>query len=211
LRLPAKETLVGTAILSCNTIQLRVRPLDYTVPGAVATVFIGLEKKDKSGSWRQRGVGLTYIPNALLYDGTNRASYLGLVGRGARQWPLAGGSKFLLGMEAGYAPTTPQKSELNIGGTERAGGLAWQTTFNWIGFAPHQSIGLVLGEAQGGWLLSPDFPNNNRLIEVRHRYQINKKMKLESRIRKRVELQQQTAAVRRKDSNDFYVRFTQKF
>lgn len=185
-------------------------PLDYTVPGAAATVFLALEKKDKSGPWRQRGVDLTYIPNALLYDGSNRADYIGLVARAARQWPLAGGSKFLLGMEAGYAPTTPQKSALTLGGTERVGGLAWQTTFNWLNFAPRHSIGLVLAEAQGGWLLSPDFPNNTRLVEVRHRFQINKRMRLESRIRNRVEMEQQTGSVRRRDRKDFYVRLTRK-
>ncbi|MFV1997214.1 MAG: hypothetical protein ACC641_04300 [Acidiferrobacterales bacterium] len=185
-------------------------PLDFTVSGTSPTVFVALEKKDKTGPWRQRGIDLTYIPNSLLYDGTNRSDYIGLVGRAARQWPLAGGSKFLLGMEAGYAPTTPQKSALGLGGTERAGGLAWQTTFNWLGFAPRQSIGLVLGETQGGWLLSPDFPNNRRLIEVRHRYQFNKKMRLESRIRNRVELEQKTTAVRKQDGSDFYVRFTWK-
>jgi hypothetical protein len=186
-------------------------PLDYAVAGTAATVFLGLEKKDKSGPWRQRGVGLTYIPNALVYDGTNRADYIGLVGRTARQWRRKGGSRFLWAMEAGYAPTTPQKSEINTGGSERVGGLAWQTSFNWLGFAPRQSLGLVLGEAQGGWLLSPDFPNNTRLVEVRHRYQINKRMRLESRIRNRVELEQQTASARRQDSNDFYARFTWKF
>lgn len=185
-------------------------PLDFTAAGTSPTVFIGFENKDKSGPWRQRGVDLTYIPNALLYDGTNRSDYIGLVGRAARQWPMTGSSTFLLGMEAGYAPNTPQKSEVNLVGSERAGGLAWQTSFNWIGFTPHQSLGLVLGEAQAGWLLSPDFPNNYRLVELRHRYNINKKMRLESRIRNRVEIEQQTGSVRLQDSNDFYVRFTWK-
>lgn len=186
-------------------------PLNFSAPDTAVTVFIGLEKKDKTGPWRQRGIDLTYIPNALLYDGVNRADYIGVVGRAARQWPLSGGSKFLLGMEAGYAPTTPQKSVINTGGGERAGGLAWQTSFNWLGFAPRHSLGLVLGEAQGGWLLSPDFPNNTRLVELRHRYKINKRMRLESRIRSRVELEQQVTAVRRQNSNDFYTRFTWKF
>ncbi len=186
-------------------------PLDFAAPGTAATVFFALEKKDKSGPWRQRGIDLTYIPNALIYDGSNRADYIGLVGRAARQWFLAGGSKFLLGMEAGYAPTTPQKSEINTGGTERAGGLAWQTSFNWSSFAPRHSLGLVLGEAQGGWLLSPDFPNNTRLVELRHRYRINKHMRLESRIRNRVEIEKQTTAVGKNDGGDFYMRFTWKF
>jgi hypothetical protein len=185
-------------------------PLDFTASGTSPTVFIGLEKKDKSGPWRQRGIDLTYIPNALLYDGANRSDYIGLVGRAARELFRQGDSSFLLSAAAGYAPNTPQKSELNLGGTESAGGLAWQTSLNWFGFAPNQSLGLVLGEAQAGWLISPDFPNNYRLVELRHRYKINKKMRLESRIRNRVEIEQQTGSVQLQDSNDFYVRFTWK-
>jgi hypothetical protein len=117
----------------------------------------------------------------------------------------------LWGLEVGYAPNTPQQSALKLGGVERADGMAWQTSFNLLDILPNHSIGLVLGKADAGWLISPDFRENDRLAEIRYQWKINKSFSLESRLRERIELDKQTTAARRRDDTDYYLRLTYKF
>ena len=191
------------------------RPLDYTDNSTRQTLFIALQNKQAAGSFVQRGVDLTVIPDALLVTGEAsgpREDYYGLVGRVALRWPeVDRGTRFLWGLEAGYAPNTPQQSALKLGGIERARGMAWQTSFNLLDIQPNHSIGLVLGEADSGWLLSPDFRENERLAEIRYQWKISKDLSLESRVRERVELDKQTTATRRREGTDYYVRLTYKF
>ena len=198
-----------------GTTNVARRPLDYSVSDTRLTYFLGVENKNKSGPFVQRGLDVTVIPDGLLVDGTNnefRETYTAIVGRAAMQWPLAQtGMDFLWGVELGYAPETPQKAAMMLGGTEKVDGNAWQTSFNLLNIEPNHSIGLVLAQADAGWLISPDFPANVRLTEVRYGWKIRKNLKLEARVRKRKELDSQTTAVQRRDGDDLYVRLTYKF
>ncbi len=191
------------------------RPLDYTDSSTRQTLFIALQNKQAEGSFVQRGVDLTVIPGALLVTGAAngpREDYYGMVGRMALRWPeVDRGTRFLWGLEVGYAPNTPAQSALKLGGIERAPGIAWQTSFNLLDIQPNHSIGLVLGEADAGWLLSPDFRENERLAEIRYQWKISKDLSLESRVRERVELDKKTTATRRREDTDYYVRLTYKF
>lgn len=191
------------------------RPLDYSDSSTRQTLFLAIENKQAAGAFIQRGVDLTVIPDALLVTGSAsgpREDYYGLVGRMALRWPeVERGMRFVWGLEVGYAPNTPPQSALKLGGVERADGLAWQTAFNLLDFLPSHSIGLVLGEADAGWLISPDFRENERLAEIRYQWKISKGLSLESRVRERVELDKQTTAARRREATDYYVRLTYKF
>lgn len=191
------------------------RPLDYTDSATRQTLFIALQNKQAAGPFVQRSVDLTVIPDALLVTGAAsgpREDYYGLVGRVAMVWPVVErGTRFLWGIEVGYAPYTPQQSAVKLGGMERAPGMAWQTSFNLLDVRPDHSIGLVLGAADAGWLLSPDFRENERLAEIRYQWKIGKDLSLESRVRERVELDKETTATRRSEGTDYYVRLTYTF
>ncbi|HJX18634.1 MAG TPA: hypothetical protein VJ437_10615 [Acidiferrobacterales bacterium] len=190
-------------------------PLDFTEDNSRVTTFIALENNTRSGSVVQRGIDLTIIPEALLVTGSatgSRENYLALVARTALGWPLGTGKQqFLMGAEIGYAPNTHMASVVNLPGSGDVRGYAWQTSLNLVEFAPGQSVALVWGEAQAGWLISPDFRENERLVELRHRYIITRKLSVESRIRQRQELEQLTTAIRKRDAQDLYVRLSYKF
>lgn len=134
-----------------------------------------------------------------------------MTGKLATQWALGNQSKFLLAGEVGYAPNTSDKSALNLGTTEPTKGTAWQTTFNLINFIPNHSIGLVTAKVNAGWLLSPDFRNNNILVEIRYRWNIDKNFKLEARARRRKEIDKLTTSTVKRLDKDSYIRLTWKF
>jgi hypothetical protein len=190
-------------------------PLDFTEAGSRATTFIALENNTRSGPVVQRAVDLTMIPDALLLSGSAtgpRENYLALVARTALAWPMgAGKQQFLLGAEIGYAPNTHMASAVNLPDSGNVRGYAWQTSLNLMDFAPGHGVALVWGEAQPGWLVSPDFRENERLVELRHRYVVTRKLSMESRIRQREELEQLTTAVRKRKAQDLYVRLSYKF
>jgi hypothetical protein len=45
---------------------------------------------------------------------------------------------------------------------------AWQLSGNWLGWRPGHDIALLVGRADAGWLLSPDFIGNMDLVELRY-------------------------------------------
>lgn len=194
---------------------VRRAPLAFTENGSHTTYYFGMDKKDKKGLIAQRAWDITYIPDALRKDGTAAGrieDYYGIAGRLALQWPMgASGMRFMWAGEAAYAPNTPTEAALRIGGTDDAGGFAFQTSANFIDFAPGHSFGLVYGEADGGWLLSPDFPNNMTLIEGRYGWRFLKDQILELRLRQREDAEQLTTAVQKRTDTDYYVRYTVKF
>jgi hypothetical protein len=189
-------------------------PLNFSDSGARQTLFLAAENKQASGAFVQRGIDLTVIPDALLVTGATsgpREDYYAWVGRAALRWPeVNSGMRFLLGVELGYAPNTPQQSALRLGDSERADGTAWQTSFNLLDLKPGHSIGVVLGRADSGWLVSPDFRENERLAEIRYQWKLNKSLSLEARLRERVEIDKQTTAIQQREETDYYVRLTYK-
>ena len=200
---------------SNGSTEVRRSPLDFRDGGSRASYFAALESKKPAGPFVQRGVDITYIPSALLVDGTATGrvdDYIAMVGRAAARWPVGGeGMKFLLGGELGYALNTQTEAAAKTGGGDEVGGLATQVTFNFIDFIPAHSFGLVLARADAGWLLSPDFRNNNTLIEGRYKWQLAKKHKFEGRLRQREDIKQLTSATEKRTDVDIYLRYTYKF
>lgn len=195
--------------------QVRRKPLGFEDDGSRISYFLAYEKVDKKATIVQRAADVTYLPAALQTDGTatgNIDDYLAFVGRLAAQWPMGtGGMKFLLAGELGYAPNTPSNSTLKLGTTGDAGGTAVQLTFNFIDIVPRHSVGVVLGRLDGGWLLSPDFKNNQYLFETRYRWNLAKNQRFEIRVRYRTDIKQRIDKSEKRKDKDLYARYTVKF
>ncbi|MCF6210427.1 MAG: hypothetical protein L3K24_07105 [Gammaproteobacteria bacterium] len=205
----------GHAIVQYNyeegATQVRRGSLDFSDDDSRISYFAALEKRDKKATIVQQGVDVTWLPAALPVSGGNPDDYVAFVGRMAAQWPMgAGGMKFLLGGELGFAPTTPANSAAKLAGSGDTGGMAGQVTFNFIDIVPKHSVGVVLARADAGWLLSPDFKSNQYLAETRYRWNLAKKQRLEVRVRYRTDIEQEIGLQKRKDK-DLYARYTVKF
>ncbi|MFA7523245.1 MAG: porin [Halothiobacillaceae bacterium] len=190
-------------------------PLNFSKNGSRVMGVYSLESTKPVGPVVQRAIDINYLPDALHRDGTETGrikDYWGLVGRLAAQWPLGNnGTKFMLAGEGGYAPNTPTEAAMNTGTSGDAGGLAGQVSFNFIDIVPRHSFALVYGQAQSGWLLSPDFRNNNSLIEGRYQWRISSSSSIEARLRERKDLDSIIGAQRDQTDRDVYVRYTHKF
>jgi hypothetical protein len=189
-------------------------PLDFSYPGSRATVFLGLENKQRLGPVTQRMLSLTWMPDSLADRGLadpSRKDYLTLDARIAAEWPLRdGGPKLVVGAELAHALQTPRDAAVGTGGNGDSGGLAWQLQASVHEFAPKQAIGVVYGRADAGWLLSPDFRPNDRLAEIAYQWQFRPKTTLDARVRERRELEH-PAGTRERVDRDLYVRVTHKF
>ncbi|WP_126456661.1 porin [Sulfuriflexus mobilis] len=195
--------------------QVRRSPLAFTEEGSRASYFVALENKQQWGPVVQRGIDVTYLPDALRVDGnvTGRIDdYWAVVGRMAARWPLGNsGMKFMLAGELGYAPNRPTALAVRTDTSGRADGLAGQLTFNFIDIVPKHSVGIVLGRAGDGYLLSPDFRSNTNLLEARYQWKIAKKQSFEARLRHREDIDRQNGAAEDRVDVDYYLRYTYKF
>jgi len=195
--------------------QVRRKTLDFADSDSRVSYFLAYEKTDKKATIVQRSLDITYLPSALQTDGNSSGNiddYLAFVGRFAAQWPMgASGMKFLLAGELGYAPNTPTNVALDLGNSGDAGSNATQVTFNFIDIVPRHSVGVVVGKVEGGWLLSPDFKDNQYLYETRYRWNIAKKQRIEIRVRYRTDIEQRTDETEKREDKDLYARYTYKF
>ncbi len=195
--------------------EVRRGPLDFTTDATRVSYFYGLENRKRAGAIVQRGLDISYLPNALCVDGSNcgnRKDYIGLVARGAAKWSISTGEKeFMLAASLGYAPNTQLNSTAKIANSGDTSGTAYQITANFINFLHLHNVGIVYAKVDAGWLLSPDFRNNNTLMEIRYKWILDKKQKIEARIRKREEIKQRIASAQKQVDNDFYIRYTVKF
>lgn len=193
---------------------VRRSPLAFTESASHVTYYGGMEKKDKQGRFLQRGWDFTYIPDALRKDGSAGGrieDYLGITGRLALQWTMARDMRFVWAGEVGYAPNTPTKAALGLPGDGDVDGYAFQTSLNFVDIAPGHSVGVVYAQTDGGWLLSPDFSNNQELLEARYQWRLSKVQAIEARLRGRQDLDQYAAAVQKREDTDYYVRYTHQF
>ncbi|QKT03963.1 hypothetical protein HUS23_09115 [Ectothiorhodospiraceae bacterium 2226] len=193
---------------------VRRAPLAFTDAASRATYYIGMEHKDPEGLLLQRGWDITYIPQALHSEGVGAGptdDYVALSGRLALQWPLTHGMRFVWAGEAGYAPTRPTEAAIGLPGVGDASGTAWQTSVNLMDLAPGHNIGVVYGQVGGGWLLSPDFGNNQELLEARYQWRLSKTQSFEARIRGRRDLERHATALRKREDTDYYLRYTLTF
>lgn len=194
---------------------VRRKPLNFSDDSSRVTYFFAWENNQVWGPIVQRGIDLTYTPDALQVDGSSGGKIddmLNLVVRGAAQWPVGdNGMQFLLGGEAGYAFNTQTHVAAKTGTSGDVSGAALQLSANFMNIIPQHSFGIVYGHVESGWLLSPDFRNNNTLIEGRYLWKRNKKEKLEIRLREREDLDQLVATARKRTDVDLYARYTWKF
>lgn len=189
-------------------------PLDFSDRGSRGTLFLGLENKQRLGPITQRMLSLTWMPDSLADHGLadpSREDYVTIDARVAAEWPLrADGPRLVTGAEVGYALDTPRDAAAGTGGSGDAGGLAWQVQASVYDFAPRHHIGVAIGRADAGWLISPDFRPNDRSAEIRYQWQFRPKTSMEARVRDRRELEH-PAGTRERVDRDLYVRVTHKF
>ncbi|NOZ53798.1 MAG: hypothetical protein GXP08_11805 [Gammaproteobacteria bacterium] len=197
-----------------NSTGVRRKPLDFSDSGSRISYFFSLENMSPVGSIVQRGINLSYLPESLQREGnaTGRIDdYWALTAKTAAVWPLYGETKFMLAGELGYALNTQTKQALGTGVSGDTRGEATQITANFLDIVPNHSLGIVYGYVGGGWLLSPDFRNNNTLIEARYKWKVSKKFKWEARLRQRKDIDKKLTAIKERVDVDYYVRATYKF
>jgi hypothetical protein len=198
-----------------GTGSIRRGPLDFDDNGARITYFANLENLQEWGPVVQRSFDVSYLPSSLLKDGDpdgRREDYWGVVGRLAARWPLrTPGRRLRVGTEVGYAPETPTGVASQLDDPGDVDGLAWNVVASLIDFKPSHSIGLNYGRADAGWLLSPQFRENDELIEIRYQWRPSRLPLVEARVRVREELERQTGAASKRDEIDFYARLTWQF
>ena len=90
-------------------------------------------------------------------------------------------------------------------------GLGWALTAALMNFRPRHSIGFNYGRSGAGWLLSPQYRENEELTEIRYVWRYRDNKTFEVRVRRREELEQLITAQRKRDDFDLFVRMTSRF
>lgn len=193
---------------------VRRSPLAFTEERSHLSYYAAIEKKQKQGLWLQRAVDFTYLPKSLHQDGNidgRIKDYAAASTRISMQWPLANGMRWVWANELGYAPNTPSNATLRLGDSGNGDGSAWQSSINLMEIAEKHGVALVYGRIGGGWLLSPDFGNNQQLIEFRYQWRLNNSQSIEARLRQREDLVIRTDASQKREDIDYYLRYTLRF
>jgi hypothetical protein len=195
--------------------NVRRAPLDFGHDDADISYFVAWENVEPRGSLLQRGLDISYLPESLLVDGTAegpREDYLAIVARAAGRWPQRSqGRRLRFSAEVGYAPETQTRAAAGLAGDGDVDGWAWNVTASVMDFRPRHSIGINYGRTDPGWLLSPQFRDNEELFEIRYLWRKTQRFALDIRARRRKDIEQLLNADRRKEEFDVYVRFTWGF
>lgn len=189
-------------------------PLDFTDDDSRASLFLAVANPTPLGAVVQRMLSATWMPSSVPRPGDAsraRGDYGTVDARVAARWPLGDtGPEFVAGLEAGYAFGAPRAVMVGTGGTGRADGLAWQVAASLYDIVPGHHLGLVHGEVGAGWLVSPDFRNNERQTELRYQWRLDPKTSIEARVRLRTELRAPAGGRGRRDE-DAFLRLTRSF
>jgi len=192
--------------------NVRRGPLDFDDPGARVSYFFGIESLKRTPLFLQRGLDISYLPKSLLKDGSlsgRREDYYGVVIRTANRWPARDeGIRLRVAAELGYAPETQTRAAAGLAGDGDVDGLAWYIVLSLMDFKPNHSIGVNYGQVDAGWLLSPQFRQNESLAEIRYQWRKNRQLAFDVRIRQRRELEQRALSDRKQDELDIFLRFT---
>lgn len=216
-RLRERRGWHGHVVVEYNSAEgsgsVRRGQLDFTPSSATTSYWYGAENLIPVGPVVQRSVSITYLPNALLVDGDidgRRDTYIGYVGRMAFRWPLqTDGPFFRGGFEVGYAPNVPTAEGANL--ESDAEGLAWNVTASIMNFRPRHNIGVFYAHTGAGWLISPNFVQNEQAFEIRYQWRRRIRAAIDFRVRWREDLEQLTTAIRKRDRFDAFLRFTWQF
>jgi len=192
--------------------NVRRGPLDFDDSGARVSYFFAVESLERTELFLQRGMDISYLPKSLLKDGQlsgRREDYYGIVIRTANRWPERNeGIRLRIAAELGYAPETQTRAAARLVGDGDADGLAWNIVLSLMDFKPNHSIGINYGEVDAGWLLSPQFRQNESLAEIRYQWRKSRRLAFDFRIRQRKELEQRALAVGKLEELDYFVRLT---
>lgn len=185
-------------------------PLVFDHSGSGVTLFTGLQGTDGPGPVAEHMIGITWMPNTLATDGIaapRREDYVTLTARALAEWPLGQrGMLARVGVEAGYAPNTPTGAAMGLESAGRTGGAAGQLSLGLNDFIPRHDVSVVYGRTDAGWLISPNFRENDELLELRYRWRVAPRMSLEARVRRREEREIPAAALRGRVDEDMFVR-----
>ena len=192
--------------------SIRRGSLDFADDKARVSYFAGWESQQRVGPFTQRGFDISYLPGALLKDGTQTGrleDYIAVVARfaAAREFGTAG-RRWNVAGEVGYAPETPTRSSLELPGDGDADGLAYAIMVSLMDLWPNHSIGVNYARADAGWLLSPQYRDNEELFELRYLWRRSRNLAVDLRVRYREELDQLLTQPQKRDEVDFFVRFT---
>ncbi|MFP7723147.1 hypothetical protein [Lysobacter sp. A3-1-A15] len=189
-------------------------PLDFSESGSRISMFTGLQNTTRWGPVDHRMVSVAWMPDSLARDGLSRPAredYLTVNARVSATWPLReSGLRLVAGAEAGYAFNTPTGSAVRTGQAGDSDGLAWQAAASLYDIAPGHHLGVAYGRTGAGWLISPDFRNNDELVEIRYQRRFSKSTSMEARLRERRELEH-PAGTRARVDHDLYVRVSHRF
>ncbi len=192
--------------------NIRRGPLDFSDSSARVSYFVALENLERTPYFLQRGFDFSYLPASLKKDGGlsgAREDYYAFVARSSNRWPdRDDGPRIRLASEIGYAPSTQTSASTGIAGGGDTDGLAWNIALSLMEFVPNHSIGVNYGRVGAGWLLSPQFRQNERLTEIRYQWRRNRNLSFEVRLRQRKELEQLVLVDERREELDFFIRFT---
>ncbi len=195
--------------------NVRRFPLDFSSSESRRSYFVAFENLEPKRRLIQRAFDVSYLPASLAVDGPGGRrleDYWGFVARAALRWPVRSDSwRLRLSSELGYAPTTQTKQAAGIVGSGDADGLAWNITASIMDFLPSHSIGINYARTEAGWLLSPQYADNEELFEIRYVWRPKDQLTLDVRGRWRDELTQQIIDDPSRDRFDFYARFTWSF
>lgn len=201
--------------LEAGATNVRLPPLAFADDKSRMSYFGAVESNETYGPIVQRAFDVSYLPSSLMTEGSASGpveDYIAFVWRLAAKWPLGGtGTQLLAGAELGYAPNTPKKAAIGTGTEGDSGGVAWQVQVSFLDVFPGHSFALQHGRAQGGWLISPDFRNNEILYELRYEWRIVENHTLATRFRRRDEMDMLVGTARARRDEDIFVRYTLSF
>jgi len=194
---------------------VRRNPLDFSDSGSRVSYLFGFESLQEKRRLVQRALDVNYFPSSLQINGQagdRLEDYWAIVARLAGRWPVRSESwRLRLSGELGYAPNTQTNAATGIVGMGDAGGLAWNVTASVMDFVPNHSIGINYAETEAGWLVSPQYNNNERLFEIRYVWRPTGRLTLDVRGRWRDRLRQRIIEDPDRDRFDFFIRFTWSF
>jgi hypothetical protein len=209
----------GHLILQKNeadgTGNIRRGPIDFEDDDARITYFLGWENRQRFGPINQQGFDITYMPQSLLKDDAPNGrieDYIGVVGRFAASWPEGSiGRRLNVAGEIGYAPKTPTRAAMGLAGNGDTDGLGWLLSASIVDIRPDHSIGINYGRTDAGWLLSPQYRENEEAVEIRYMWRRSLNLAIDFRARWRKDLEQLESAVSKRDELNVFVRFTLGF
>lgn len=194
---------------------IRRSPLDFSEKGSRVSSFVAFENVQPKRYMVQRALDISYMPSSLRkngIDGGPVVDYWAFVGRVAARWPVRSeGWRLRFSSEVGYAPETPTKLASGIVGSGDAGGLAWNVTASIMDFLPNHSFGINFAQTEAGWLISPQYADNEQLLELRYMWRPSDQLTLDVRGRWRDELNLRIFEDPSRDRFDFYARVTWSF